>query len=106
MTNRSLSLERAVMRSSVIPSLKYSWSRSPLMLVKGKTAIEGLSGNGRAGGGAEGIDAEGVGERSERCCTNTIVATMITSPARENTPPRQCFRRGRCVALADVGVLA
>src|SRR6266852_3322324 len=59
MTKRSGSLERAVIRSSVMPSLKYSWSRSPLMLVKGKTAIEGVSGMGRAGGCAGGMEADG-----------------------------------------------
>ena len=32
-------LERSVMMSSVIPSEKYSWSGSPLMLVKGRTAM-------------------------------------------------------------------
>src|SRR5712692_521691 len=37
MTNRPESLERETMRSSVMPSLKYSCSRSPLMLVKGST---------------------------------------------------------------------
>ncbi len=35
-------LLRSVMMSSVIPSLKYSCSGSPLMFVKGKMAIEGL----------------------------------------------------------------
>ena len=33
--------ERSVMMSSVIPSEKYSCSGSPLMLVKGRTAIDG-----------------------------------------------------------------
>src|SRR6266851_1517612 len=46
MTKRCGSLERAEMRSSVMPSLKYSCSRSPLMLVKGRTAIEGILGSG------------------------------------------------------------
>jgi hypothetical protein len=49
MTKRSGSLERAVVRSSVIPSLKYSCLGSSLMLAKGNTAIEGLSGNGSTG---------------------------------------------------------
>ena len=43
MTNSPEMLESAVMRSSVIPSLKYSCSGSLLMLRKGSTAIEGLS---------------------------------------------------------------
>ena len=38
--------ERSVIRSSVMPSAKYSCSGSPLILTKGKTTIEGLSGSG------------------------------------------------------------
>src|SRR5258708_11743763 len=34
------------MMSSTIPSAKYSCSGSPLMLVNGRTAMEGLSGSG------------------------------------------------------------
>ena len=34
--------DSSVMMSSVMPSLKYSWLASPLMLVKGRTAIEGF----------------------------------------------------------------
>ena len=36
------------MMSSAIPSEKYSCSGSPLILVNARTAIEGLSGNGKA----------------------------------------------------------
>src|SRR5712692_10114129 len=104
MTKSPGSLESAVVRSSVMPSLKYSCSRSPLRLVKGSTTIEGLSGNGRAGLCAAGIDAEVAGGFKERCCTNTITAAMSASPASENTPPRQCFRRDRSFALAVVRV--
>src|SRR5215510_6361616 len=43
-TKRPESLERSVMRSSVIPSLKYSCSGSLLILVKGSTTIDGCSG--------------------------------------------------------------
>ena len=46
MTKRPETLERSVMMSSVMPSEKYSCSGSPDMLVKGSTAIEGLSGSG------------------------------------------------------------
>src|SRR5713226_10640911 len=92
MTNRSGSLERAVVKSSVIPSLKYSCLGSSLMLVKGSTAIEGLSGNARAGACAGGMDAEGVGGRKERCCTSTTVAAMIASPAIEKMPRRTYLR--------------
>ena len=37
-----------MIRSSEMPSLKYSCSASPLMLAKGSTAIEGLSGTAGA----------------------------------------------------------
>src|SRR3990172_8698232 len=41
MTKRLAIFERAGMMSSVIPSLKYSCSGSPLMLTNGRTASEG-----------------------------------------------------------------
>ena len=43
MTDRPEIFERSVMRSSVMPSEKYSCSGSPLMLVKGSTTIDGRS---------------------------------------------------------------
>ena len=46
--------ERAVMISSTMPSAKYSCSGSPLILAKGRTAIDGLSGSGNAIGGVVG----------------------------------------------------
>ena len=45
MTNRELQWDNAVRISSAIPSAKYSCSGSPDILVKGSTAIEGLSGS-------------------------------------------------------------
>src|SRR4030065_2055031 len=48
MTKSRGALERAVMISSVIPSLKYSCCGSSLMFTKGRTAIEGRSGSGKA----------------------------------------------------------
>src|SRR5438094_463025 len=48
MTKSQRMRESAVMISSTIPSTKYSCSGSPLMLAKGNTAIEGLSGSGSA----------------------------------------------------------
>src|SRR5712692_2378202 len=92
MTNRSGILERAVVKSSVMPSLKYSCSRSPLMLTKGSTAIEGMLGKARAGGCAGGMDADGVRGRKERCCTIMMVAAIIASPAIEKIPRRTYFR--------------
>ena len=53
-TKKDLTFDNAVMMSSTTPSPKYSCSGSPLMFVKGSTAMEGLSGSGsacwRAGG--------------------------------------------------------
>src|SRR5260370_21281695 len=89
MTNRLGILERAVVKSSVMPSLKYSCSRSPLMFVKGSTAIEGLSGNVIAGLCAEGIEAVGVGGRSARSSTNMMVAAIIAKTTKEKTPRRK-----------------
>src|SRR6266851_7248286 len=102
MTKRSGSLERAVVKSSVMPSLKYSCLGSSLMLAKGRTAIEGLSGMGRAGVCAEGMDADGAGGRNERCCTTTTVAVMIVSPTIEKTPRRRYFRANLRVFLGAV----
>ncbi len=76
------------MRSSVMPSLKYSCSRSPLMLVSGNTAIEGLSGNGRAGLCAGGIDA--VGGRGEKCRVSTTNAALSASPTMMTAPLGHC----------------
>ncbi len=44
MTNRLETWDSVVMMSSVMPSEKYSWSGSPLILANGRTAIDGLSG--------------------------------------------------------------
>jgi hypothetical protein len=45
-TKNDLTRLSAVMMSSTRPSAKYSCSGSPLMLVNGSTAIDGLSGSG------------------------------------------------------------
>jgi hypothetical protein len=39
------------------------------------------------------MDADGVGGRSERCCTTTTVAALIATPAIEKIP-RRVFSRG------------
>ena len=49
MTKNHRSLDSAVIRSSLMPSEKYSCSGSPLMLVNGSTAMAGLSSCGKAG---------------------------------------------------------
>ena len=51
MTKSCPSLESAVMMSSAMPSAKYSCSASPLMLAKGKTAIDERLRSGLIGGG-------------------------------------------------------
>src|ERR1051326_2526752 len=48
MTNSPDTLERSVIKSSVMPSVKYSWPVSLDMLANGSTAIDGLSGRGSA----------------------------------------------------------
>src|SRR6516225_1276544 len=47
MTKSQRIRESAVIISSTMPSAKYSCSGSPLMLAKGNTAIDGLSGRGK-----------------------------------------------------------
>ena len=54
MTNSQRQRDSAVMISSAMPSAKYSCSGSPLMLVNGRTAIDGLSGRARQNGGLAG----------------------------------------------------
>ena len=48
MTKSERMRDSSVMMSSAMPSEKYSCSGSPLMLVNASTAIDGLSGNGKA----------------------------------------------------------
>ena len=48
MTNREEIFDRDVMISSVNPSVKYSCFGSPVMFSNGSTAMDGLSGSGKA----------------------------------------------------------
>ena len=48
MTNNDRLRDSSVIMSSAIPSEKYSCSGSRLMLVNASTAIDGLSGKGKA----------------------------------------------------------
>src|SRR5689334_8108767 len=61
MTKRLEMRERSPVNTSVRPSLKYSCFGSSLMLTKGKTTREGLSGNGSAGDCVSGVGVEGEG---------------------------------------------
>jgi hypothetical protein len=49
MTKNQRSLDSAVIRSSLMPSEKYSCSGSPLILVNGSTAMAGRSGGDKPG---------------------------------------------------------
>jgi hypothetical protein len=60
-TNSQGSREIAVVISSTMPSAKYSCSGSPLILAKGSTAIDGLSGSGNAAGGTVSCSVAGDG---------------------------------------------
>src|SRR5215472_4562592 len=52
MTNSARDFDNKVIMSSAMPSAKYSCSGSPLILANGNTAIDGLTGSGRAGRGS------------------------------------------------------
>src|SRR5260370_37610522 len=58
-TKNQRSLDSAVMMSSLIPSEKYSCSGSPLILVKGSTAMAGRSGSGNTGRDGSWIPSDG-----------------------------------------------
>ncbi len=83
MTNRAEIFERSVIRSSVMPSLKYSCSASPLMFVKGSTAIEGLRGTAGAADGA--APATCVGAAMRNTCTGLAMFLSSRSPRSSST---------------------
>ena len=56
------------MMSSVIPSVKYSCPGSPLILVKGRTAMDAFSGSGSAGRGSRSV------QKRLACLTAVILA--------------------------------
>ena len=77
MTNSQAQRDSAVMMSSAMPSAKYSWSGSSLMLSNGSTAIDGLSGNGerrrlRVGIESQPIDADRLGDVLELLLTGVF----------------------------------
>ena len=78
MTKNQRSFDSAVMMSSLIPSEKYSCSGSPLMLMKGSTAIAGRSGRGSAGACC--FSADGA-------AAAVLSAVSVTSPTKR-TPLR------------------
>src|SRR5712671_1477331 len=83
MTNKLEILERSPVSTSVRPSLKYSWSESLLILTKGRTMSEGLSGSGSAAGAAWvlGVGCWVLGARRERDQKIATARTTSTNPA-------------------------
>src|SRR5438132_4489640 len=61
MTKSQRIRDSAVMISSTMPSAKYPCSGSPLILANGNTAIDGLSGSGKAFAGVAGSAVSDVG---------------------------------------------
>src|SRR6266851_1400721 len=102
MTKRPGSRERLLISWSLMPSLKYSCCGSPLRLLNGSTAIDGMLGSG-SGFSCDGIEAEVRGGLSDTCWTITIVATTIARPVNDSTPLRQYFR-GICRVFLGGGV--
>ncbi len=78
-TDRAETLDRSVMMSSLMPSLKYSCSASPLMLANGRTQTDSLRAAGAAVG-APGAEAEAV--RSARLLTTFFQPGASMSPVQ------------------------
>src|SRR4030095_16384844 len=95
MTNKLEILERSPVSTSVRPSLKYSWSGSLLMLTKGRTTMEDLSGSGSAAWGL-GIGGWVLGVGKKKYWVATTVPAMsnrltaATTPFRGAMPIRRC----------------
>ena len=79
MTNRPETFERSVIRSSVMPSAKYSCSGSPLMFWNGRTAMDGFSGS--AGGGdrrrRDAVQAHPIGTHRPRDILELLLADIL-----------------------------
>ena len=88
MTNTDFERDSPVMMSSTMPSAKYSCSGPPLIVSNGSTAMEGLSGSGRAGFGCSvgiSLTAPPAGFFASR-----TVPTK-RNPFRGNVLMRRCF---------------
>ena len=87
------------MMSSTMPSAKYSCSGSPLRLVNGSTATDGLSGkaNGRVGSGGDGRRASRRDRRPDIAIAATrhgldpicVAAGVVENPAQRRDLDRQ-----------------
>ena len=84
-TKNQRSFDSAVMMSSLMPSEKYSCAGSPLMLMKGSTAIAGRSGSGRVAADVSRACGPGV----------PVVRPAATSPTKR-IPLRATVRISRC----------
>src|SRR4029077_14357670 len=80
--------ESHVVKSSVIPSTKYSSDGSLLIFAKGSTAIDGCSESKPPGEGIGNTAADSIGDR--RCCQYITLVTPIpiSSTAATSQPPR------------------
>ena len=85
MTNKPDSLDKSVIKSSVMPSTKYSCAGSSDMLVKGSTAMDGLSGKGKAIFSTDAGSVSGSHSRQ----TVSPAAAMTTTAAAAMANPRQ-----------------
>ena len=79
MTNSERKRLSSVMMSSVMPSEKYSCSGSPLILVKGSTAIDGLSGR-PSSGFLDSLSVSGSGTFSPDFSVTAYTATGSSKP--------------------------
>ena len=98
-TNSESNRASSVMMSSVIPSVKYSCSGSPLMFVNASTAIEGLSGSERSIPRAKaGAFVDGSGWACPmllvtklKVRTGSLMFLIRCSPRSSNLPPTLPF---------------
>ena len=80
MTKRSRKRDRPVMMASAMPSEKYSWPESSLMLSKGSTAMEGFDGSGGKDSGAVAPLADAFSDRSDEAAGAS--AMCVAPPMR------------------------
>ena len=93
-TKRPEIFERSVIRSSVMPSAKYSWPSSSDMLLKGSTAMEGLSGRGKAIASGEAGSVRGAQGAHQ---------TSAATAARLSAKPAAITGRRRRVPVGEAG---
>ena len=100
MTNSPETFESPVIRSSVTPSLKYSWVGSWLRFENGSTATDGLSGNGSP------ADSEVWSQRHPAqppAARRTTMAATATTPLIHRPPARRVLAPVRASARARDG---